>query len=172
MENATYKAPAEMRIGHIHLKVADLERSIHFYQEVLGFDLLFKHAGAAFLSAGGYHHHIGLNTWHSEGQFPAAKENTGLYHFALNYPTKCELARVVKRLRDMDYAIAGAADHTTHLAIYLRDPDGNGIELAWDRDPSYWKFLTSGNVDVEKLRKSNRFLDIAALIEEAEPEVH
>jgi len=160
-----------MRIGHIHLKVADLDRSIRFYQDIMGFDLLFKHAGAAFLSAGGYHHHIGLNTWHSEGQSPAAKGNTGLYHFALNYPTKCELARVVKRLRDLDYPITGAADHTTHLAIYLKDPDGNGIELAWDRDPKYWKFLTSGNVDVEKLRKSNRFLDVAALIEEAEPEV-
>jgi catechol 2,3-dioxygenase len=171
MESITYKAPAAMRIGHIHLKVADLDRSIHFYKDIMGFDLLFRHAGAAFLSAGGYHHHIGLNTWHSEGQSPAAKEHPGLYHFALNYPTKCELARVVKRLRDMDYTITGAADHTTHLAIYLRDPDGNGIELAWDRDPSYWTFLTSGNVDVEKLRKSNRFLDVAALIEEAEPEV-
>ena len=172
MENITYNAPAAIRIGHIHLKVADLDRSIKFYRDIMGFDLLVNVAGAAFLSAGGYHHHIGLNTWHSEGKGPAPKHAAGLYHFALNYPTKCDLARAVKRLKDMNYPLRGASDHTTHLAIYLNDPDGNGIELAWDRDPNYWTFLTSGNVDLNKLKNANKFLDIEALIEEAEPEVN
>ncbi len=128
--------PAGARIGHVHLKVADLERAIGFYRDYLGFDLLFNLGSAAFLSAGGYHHHIGLNTWESkDGQPPAA---TGLYHFAINYPERKDLATALKRLLDHGWSIDGASDHGTHEAIYLHDPDFNGIELAWDRDPSQW----------------------------------
>src|SRR6266700_1727942 len=130
--------PPETRIGHVHLKVADLERSIHFYHEVLGFDLLVQQGSAAFLSAGGYHHHIGLNTWESQGGPPPAPGTTGLYHFAINYPTRRDLATALKRLLDHGWSIDGASDHGTHESIYLHDPDFNGIELAWDRNPSQW----------------------------------
>jgi catechol 2,3-dioxygenase len=130
--------PAATRIGHVHLKVADLERSIWFYRDVLGFDLLANLGSAAFLSAGGYHHHIGLNTWESKDGPPPAPGTTGLYHFAINYPTRKTLAAALVRLLDRGWSIDGASDHGTHEAIYLHDPDGNGIELAWDRDPSEW----------------------------------
>ena len=130
--------PAETRIGHVHLKVADLERAIGFYRGYLGFDLLFSFESAAFLSAGGYHHHIGLNTWESkDGPLPAPG-TTGLYHFAINYPTRKDLAVALKRLLDHGWSIDGASDHGPHEAIYLHDPDFNGIELAWDRHPSQW----------------------------------
>ena len=130
--------PAETRIGHIHLKVADLERAIGFYRGFLGFDLLMNFGTAAFLSAGGYHHHIGLNTWESKDGTSPASGTTGLYHFAINYPTRKDLAVALKRLLDHGWSIDGASDHGTHEAIYLHDPDFNGIELAWDRDPSQW----------------------------------
>lgn len=130
--------PADTRIGHVHLKVADLERSIHFYRDLLGFDLLFNLGTAAFLSAGGYHHHIGLNTWESLGGQPPAPGTTGLYHFAINYPTRRDLAAALTRLLDGGWGIDGASDHGTHEAIYLHDPDYNGIELAWDRSPDQW----------------------------------
>ena len=118
-------------IGHVHLKVADLQRSIRFYHELMGFDLV-AHFGdqAAFLSAGGYHHHIGLNTWESKGGRPPAPGTTGLYHFAINYPTRKDLAAALVRLLDGGWGIDGASDHGTHEAIYLHDPDFNGIELA------------------------------------------
>lgn len=131
--------PAGAHIGHVHLKVADLERAIGFYRDVMGFDLLHRFGDqAAFLSAGGYHHHIGLNTWESKGGTPAPPGHSGLYHFAINYPTRRDLAVALKRLLDHRWAIGGASDHGTHEAIYLDDPDGNGIELAWDRDQSEW----------------------------------
>ncbi len=130
--------PAETRIGHVHLKVANLERSIHFYRDLLGFDLLFNVGSAAFLSAGGYHHHIGLNTWESKDGPPPAAGTTGLYHFAVNYPTRRDLATALTRLLDGGWGIDGASDHGTHEAIYLHDPDLNGIELAWDRPPDAW----------------------------------
>src|ERR687888_648218 len=130
--------PAETRIGHVHLKVADLERAIGFYRDLLGFDLLFNLGTAAFLSAGGYHHHIGLNTWESKDGPPPAPGTTGLYHFAINYPTRKDLAAALKRLLDGGWGIDGASDHLTHEAIYLHDPDFNGIELAWDRPQSEW----------------------------------
>jgi catechol 2,3-dioxygenase len=130
-------APAGTHIGHVHLKVSDLERAVWFYHEVMGFDLLFDAGTAAFLSAGGYHHHIALNTWHSKGGEPAEASTTGLYHFAINYPTRRDLAAALKRLLDRGWSIDGAQDHTTHEAIYLHDPDFNGIELACDRDPSF-----------------------------------
>jgi catechol 2,3-dioxygenase len=130
--------PAGTRIGHVHLKVADLDRAVWFYHEVMGFDVNFKFDAMAFLSAGGYHHHIGLNTWESLGGKPAEPGTTGLYHFAINYPTRRDLATALKRLLDHGWTIDGAKDHTSHEALYLHDPDFNGIELAWDRDPSYW----------------------------------
>ena len=130
--------PAETRIGHVHLKVADLERAIGFYRDLLGFDLITNMGTAAFLSAGGYHHHIGLNTWESEGGTPPAPGTTGLYHFAINYPARRDLAEALRRLLDGGWGIDGASDHGTHEAIYLHDPDHNGIELAWDRAPAEW----------------------------------
>lgn len=132
-------APAGTHIGHIHLKVADLDRAIAFYRDALGFDLQMRMGGsAAFLSAGGYHHHIGLNTWESKDGSPPPRGTTGLYHFAINYPTRRDLAVALTRLLDYGSSIDGASDHGTHEALYLHDPDGNGIELAWDRDPSVW----------------------------------
>ncbi len=130
--------PGGTRIGHVHLKVANLERAIDFYQNYLGFDLKFNMGTAAFLSAGGYHHHIGLNTWESKDGPTPAPGTTGLYHFAINYPERKDLAVALKRLLDHGWSIDGASDHGTHEAIYLHDPDFNGIELAWDRDPSLW----------------------------------
>jgi catechol 2,3-dioxygenase len=132
--------PAGARIGHVHLKVADLDRAVHFYRDLLGFDLINRFGNqAAFLSAGGYHHHIGLNTWESRNGSPPPPGSTGLYHFAINYPERRDLAAALKRLLDNGWGIDGASDHGTHEAIYLHDPDFNGIELAWDRDPSAWR---------------------------------
>jgi catechol 2,3-dioxygenase len=130
--------PAATRIGHVHLKVADLERALGFYRDLLGFDLLMNLGSAAFLSAGGYHHHIGLNTWESAGGQPPPTGSTGLYHFAINYPTRRDLAVALVRLLDGGWGIDGASDHGTHEAIYLHDPDFNGIELAWDRPVEAW----------------------------------
>lgn len=130
--------PPETRIGHVHLKVADLERAIGFYRDLMGFDLLMNFGTAAFLSAGGYHHHLGLNTWESKDGPPPAPGTTGLYHFAINYPTRRDLAVALVRLLEGGWGIDGASDHGTHEAIYLHDPDFNGIELAWDRAPEAW----------------------------------
>jgi catechol 2,3-dioxygenase len=127
------------RIGHVHLKVADLERAVRFYCEALGFEITERWGdSAAFLSAGGYHHHLGLNTWESKGGRPPAPGTTGLYHFAILYPTRLALARALRRLVRHGVPIDGAADHGVSEAIYLRDPDGNGIELCWDRPPEAW----------------------------------
>lgn len=156
--------PAQTRIGHVHLKVSDLDRAVWFYHEVMGFDLLFNMGTAAFLSAGGYHHHIGLNTWESLGGRPPAPGTTGLYHFAINYPTRRDLATALKRLLDHDWSIDGAQDHTTHEAIYLHDPDFNGIELACDRDPSYWSLMR--NPTPETMRTMNKPLDFDSLLAE------
>jgi catechol 2,3-dioxygenase len=157
--------PAETRIGHVHLKVADLERAVGFYRDLLGFDLLFDFGTAAFLSAGGYHHHIGLNTWESQGGAPPAPGTTGLYHFAINYPTRRDLAVALTRLLDGGWGIDGASDHGTHEAIYLHDPDFNGIELAWDRRPDEWPRQNGA------LAFSRKPLDFAGLLAElGEPE--
>ncbi|MBI3733890.1 MAG: VOC family protein [Chloroflexi bacterium] len=151
--------PAETRIGHVHLKVADLERAVHFYRDLLGFDLLFNMGSAAFLSAGGYHHHIGLNTWHSQNGQPPAPDTTGLYHFAINYPTRRDLAAALARLLDGGWGIDGASDHGTHEAIYLHDPDYNGIEFAWDRPREHW-LQSDGRVAFS--RKPLDFADLLA----------
>jgi catechol 2,3-dioxygenase len=125
---------ANVRIGHVHLKVADLQRSLAFYRDVLGFEVTQRYASqAVFLAAGGYHHHIGLNTWESAGGQPPPPGTTGLYHVAILYPTRAELADALRRLRIAMVPIEGASDHGVSEAIYLRDPDGNGVELYWDR---------------------------------------
>jgi catechol 2,3-dioxygenase len=158
--------PAQTRIGHVHLRVADLDRAIRFYRDLVGFDLLMRLGDqAAFLSAGGYHHHIGLNTWQSKGGDPPAPGTTGLYHFAINYPTRRDLAVAFKRLLDNGWSIDGASDHGTHEAIYLHDPDSNGIELAWDRDQSDWPRIG------EKLNFTRRPLDFDGLLGELEESV-
>lgn len=161
--------PAGTRIGHVHLKVADLDRAIQFYRDVLGFDLLVNMGTAAFLSAGGYHHHIALNTWESKGGQPPMGGSTGLYHFAINYPTRKDLAVAFKRLRDNGWQIDGYNDHGTHLALYLHDPDFNGIELAWDRDPSEWPQFqgVSNDEAVANMMNGHRHLDLRAFLAEA-----
>ncbi|MBB5576989.1 VOC family protein [Rhizobium paranaense] len=164
-----YRTPPETRIGHIHLKVADIDRSISFYRDVLGFNLNFNLGSFAFLSAGGYHHQIGLNTWQSKGAPPAPQRTAGLYHFAINYPSRRDLARAFQRLMNKQYPIDGAADHTSHLAIYMSDPDGNGIELAWDRDPSFWEGWRH-DLTAADAQALNKPLDLGALLLEAEEE--
>jgi catechol 2,3-dioxygenase len=129
----------DVRIGHVHLKVADLERALAFYRDVLGFELTQRYGDqAAFLSAGGYHHHIGLNTWESAGGSRPPHGSTGLYHVAIAYPTRVELADALRRVLRAGIRLEGASDHGVSEAIYLRDPDGNGVELYWDRPRQEW----------------------------------
>jgi len=152
---------ARVSIGHVHLKVADLERAIAFYRDVLGFELTQRlGAQAAFLSAGGYHHHIGLNTWESLAGQPPPRGTTGLYHVAILYPTRAELADALRRLMKAGIALEGAADHGVSEALYLRDPDDNGVELYWDRPKDQWPRSADGQLamftralDLENLRK-------------------
>ena len=154
----------EVAIGHVHLKVADLARAIRFYRDVLGFDMVQRYGQqAAFLSAGGYHHHIGLNTWESQGGAPPAPGTTGLYHFAILYPSRRDLARALRRLMAHDYRLDGAADHGVSEALYLHDPDGNGIELYWDRPRTQWPVDATGSLAMVSER-----LDLEALL--AEPD--
>ena len=136
-----------VRIGHVHLKVADLERALGFYRDVLGFAVTQRYGHAAvFLSAGGYHHHIGLNTWESAGGKPPAAGTTGLYHVAILYPTRAELADALRRLMKAGIVLDGAADHGVSEALYLRDPDENGVELYWDRPPEQWPREADGGL--------------------------
>lgn len=145
----TYIVPAGTRIGHIHLKVADIEKSLKFYRDLLGFELQQSFGdGAAFISAGGYHHHIGLNTWHSKNAGPSPERAAGLYHTAILYPTRKDLAVVLKRLLDASYPLTGAADHGVSEAIYLDDPDKNGVELYWDRPKEEWPIDADGNLQM------------------------
>lgn len=150
-------------IGHIHLKVADLDRAIAFYNGVLGFDITTRMgAQAAFLSAGGYHHHIGLNTWESRNGSPPPPQSTGLYHVAIRYPDRAALADALRRLVDARVPLEGASDHGVSEALYLRDPDGNGIELYWDRPRDQWPHNADGSVQMYTHR-----LDVDALLEES-----
>ena len=136
-----------VRIGHVHLKVADLERALQFYRDVMGFELQQRFGTeAAFVSAGGYHHHIGLNTWESEGGSPPPPGTTGLYHVAILYPTRASLADALRRVLAAGIELDGAADHGVSEAIYLRDPDGNGVELYRDRPKSEWPRSASGEL--------------------------
>ena len=152
-----------VKIGHIHLKVADLDRAIAFYSGVLGFEVTARYGKqAAFLSAGGYHHHIGLNTWESEAGQPPPPGTTGLYHLAILYPTREELAVALSRLHDAEISLDGAADHGVSEALYLRDPDNNGIELYWDRPQAEWPRTATG-----ELTMYTRALDVQALLASA-----
>ncbi|HEX5169606.1 MAG TPA: VOC family protein [Cyclobacteriaceae bacterium] len=145
----SYKIPAQTRIGHVHLKVADLNRALAFYCDLLGFELITTYGEqAAFISAGGYHHHIGLNTWHSEGAPPASREGVGLYHTAILYPTRKDLAVILDRLRKNRYPLTGASDHGVSEALYLDDPDGNGVELYYDRPKEHWPRRSDGSIDM------------------------
>jgi catechol 2,3-dioxygenase len=151
-------------IGHVHLKVADLERSLEFYCGVLGFELQQRVGDeAAFVSAGGYHHHIGLNTWHSKGGSPPPSGATGLFHFAIRYPTRATLAEALRRLQEAGVALSGASDHGVSEALYLSDPDGNGIELYWDRPREKWPAPAPG----ERVAMYTRPLDLPGLLAEA-----
>ena len=151
------------RIGHVHLKVADLDRAIGFYAGVLGFELQQKYGDqAAFLSAGGYHHHIGLNTWESRGGTPPPAGHTGLYHAAILYPTRRDLADALRRLTAAGVRLDGASDHGVSQALYLRDPDGNGLELYWDRPEAEWPRDGEGRLNMVTER-----LDLKSLLAEA-----
>ena len=156
-------APPDTRVGHVHLKVADLERAIAFYTDTLGFTLRFRlPSGAAFLAAGSYHHHIGLNTWESAGGTPPPPGHTGLYHTAFLYPNRKSLAQALKRVLDAGVAITGKADHGVSEAIYFKDPDGNGVEIYRDRPESDWPRTPEGAVTA-----TNDPLDLEALLAEA-----
>lgn len=145
----TYTIPANTCIGHIHLKVADLKKSLDFYCSLLGFDLITQYGKeAAFISAGGYHHHIGLNTWYSENTKPRTIFAPGLFHTAILYPTRKDLAIIYKRLIDHNYPLTGVADHGVSEALYLSDPDENGIELYWDKPRSEWPENKDGKVEM------------------------
>jgi catechol 2,3-dioxygenase len=154
-----------VRIGHVHLKVADLDRALAFYCGVLGFELMQRMGRqAAFISAGGYHHHIGLNTWESRGGSPPAPGTTGLYHLAILYPTRPQLADGLRRLIEAGIALDGASDHGVSEALYLRDPDDNGVELYWDRPQEQWPRTADGELAMFTHR-----LDLADLLRQAEP---
>jgi len=150
------------RIGHVHLKVANLDRSLGFYCGVLGFELTQRYGSqAAFVSAGGYHHHIGLNTWESAGGSPPPAGCTGLYHLAILYPTRAALATALQRLMSVGIPLDGASDHGVSEALYLRDPDENGVELYWDRPREEWPRVSGGGIDMY-----TRPLDVDGLLQE------
>ncbi|MDZ4710412.1 MAG: VOC family protein [Saprospiraceae bacterium] len=160
--NKDYIIPAETHIGHVHLKVSDLDRALEFYRDLLGFEITMKMGNhAAFISAGGYHHHIGLNTWHSKDAPPAPKQGVGLYHTAIVYPTRKDLAVIYDRLRKNYYPLTGASDHGVSEALYLDDPDGNGVELYWDRPKENWPKQEDGSFDMY-----TRALDLENLLNE------
>jgi catechol 2,3-dioxygenase len=173
MDTATKIAPLSepsapinsgVRIGHVHLKVADIDRALAFYCGVLGFELMQRLGSqVAFISAGGYHHHIGLNTWESRGGAPPAPGTTGLYHLAILYPTRAELAKALRRLIEAKISLDGASDHGVSEALYLRDPDDNGVELYWDRPQVEWPLTADG-----KLAMFTHRLDLANLLAEAD----
>jgi catechol 2,3-dioxygenase len=144
-----YIIPSEARIGHVHLKVADLERSIEFYCGLLGFEITQMYGkDAAFISAGGYHHHIGLNTWFSKGKAASSAYSPGLFHIAILYPSRKDLAQIFERLHNAGYPLTGASDHGVSEALYLNDPDKNGVELYWDRPKDKWPVKPDGTLEM------------------------
>ena len=162
MKEQKYKVPDKTTIGHVHLKVANLGRALSFYCGLLGFEITTRYGSqAVFISAGGYHHHIGLNTWHSKDGKPAPSNSTGLYHTAILYPTRRDLAEIVKRLIDNGYPITGASDHGVSEAVYLDDPDGNGVELYCDRPRDQWAYSPDGSIEMVTLP-----LDVEGLLNE------
>jgi catechol 2,3-dioxygenase len=157
--NAPYVIPAAASIGHVNLKVADLDRSLAFYQGILGFELIRRLEAAAFVSAGGYHHHIALNTWDTKDSVPPAKNLTGLHHLAILFPTRADLAVALQRVLDHNIKLTAALDHGVSEALYMRDPDNNGVELYWDRPKPEWPTGSDGKytfaiepLDVDALR--------------------
>jgi len=162
MEPTPYTIPPATRIGHVHLKVADLRRALDFYCGLLGFEVVTTYGTeAAFISAGGYHHHIGLNTWYSKGGPPAPVRSAGLFHTAILYPTRRDLAVAYRRLLDAGYPLSGVADHGVSEALYLDDPDRNGVELYWDRPREQWPQKPDGSVEMY-----TRPLDLEGLLRE------
>lgn len=161
MEKQTpYTLPANTRIGHVHLKVGDLERAIGFYCGILGFEITARYGDqAVFISAGGYHHHIGLNTWFSAGTPKAQSRGVGLFHTAILYPERRDLANALRRLQEVNYPLTGTADHGVSEALYLDDPDGNGVELYWDRPQTEWPHHADGT-----LFMYTRVLDLEGLM--------
>lgn len=158
-----YIIPPQTRIGHVHLKVSDIKRSLDFYCGLLGFELVTMYgADAAFISAGGYHHHIGLNTWYSKNSPPAPVRSPGLFHTAILYPTRKDLANIFKRLTEAGYPFTGASDHGVSEALYLDDPDKNGVELYWDRPKEQWPRKEDGSIEMY-----TRALDLDGLLKEA-----
>jgi catechol 2,3-dioxygenase len=156
-----YKIPATTRIGHVHLKVSNIQQSLDFYCGILGFELVTMYGdNAAFISAGGYHHHIGLNTWMSKDGDPPPKNSTGLFHTAILLPTRQDLAVMLNRLREAKYPISGASDHGVSEAIYLNDPDENGVELYWDRPKEEWPKNEDGSLNMY-----TRPLDLVSLLD-------
>src|SRR5680860_657666 len=159
-----YKIPKHTRIGHLHLKVADIQRSLDFYCGLLGFELTTTYGtDAAFISAGGYHHHIGLNTWYSKNAPPAPVHAPGLFHTAILYPTRKDLATILQRIQQANYPLTGASDHGVSEALYLEDPDKNGVELYWDKPKNLWPKKFDGSL--EMFTKS---LDLNDLLKETE----
>jgi catechol 2,3-dioxygenase len=159
-----YIVPAQTRIGHVHLKVANIDRSLEFYCGLLGFELTTMYGNqAAFISAGGYHHHIGLNTWYSKDAPPAPVEGVGLFHTAILYPTRKDLAIIYDRLRRAYYPFTGASDHGVSEALYLNDPDNNGVELYWDRPKELWPHKPDGSIEM-----FTKALDLNDLLKEIE----
>ncbi len=157
-----YKIPSQTRIGHVHLKVADLKRALAFYCDLLGFEITTMYGeDAAFISAGGYHHHIGLNTWYSKDGEPASLHSAGLFHTAILYNERKELAVIYKRISEASYPFTGFADHGVSEALYLDDPDGNGVELYWDNPRESWPQKPDGTLEMY-----SRTLDIEDLLSE------
>jgi catechol 2,3-dioxygenase len=159
-----YVVPAQTRIGHVHLKVSDLDKALAFYHGLLGFSIVQQYGTqAAFIAAGGYHHHIGLNTWLSKNAPPAPQRAPGLFHTAILYPTRKDLAVIFKRLQEANYPLTGASDHGVSEALYLDDPDGNGVELYWDKPHDQWPFDADGNLQMVTVH-----LDLKNLLAEAD----
>lgn len=162
---ALYKIPDATTVGHVHLKVANIDRALKFYQDLLGYEVIIRRGDeAVFLSAGGYHHHIALNTWHSKDMPPAPKNAAGLYHIAILYPTRHDLSVILRRFMDAGVKLEGAADHGVSEALYFSDPDQNGVELYWDKPRSEWPKDDQGN-----LAMTNARLDIEGLLAETTP---
>lgn len=159
-----YIIPPSTRIGHIHLKVSNLEKALAFYRDILGFTVMQYYGNSAvFIAAGGYHHHIGLNTWHSKDAPPTDENRCGLFHTAILYPTRKDLAIALKRLIEAKYPLTGASDHGVSQALYMDDPDSNGVELYWDRPKEEWPLDKEGNINMHTLP-----LDLEVLLKEAD----
>lgn len=160
--DSTYKIPEKTRIGHVHLKVSDLKKSLDFYCGLLGFELTTMYGKeAAFISAGGYHHHIGLNTWFTKNAPPSSSNSVGLFHIAVLYPERKDLAEIYNRLREKNYPLTGASDHGVSEALYLDDPDGNGVELYWDKPHDVWPLKADGSIEMY-----TRHLNLEDLLDE------